>query len=251
MVFATDGRAGAAGIWNYFIDAHDGSIVDMFNNLQTAVVEASGPGGNARVKRTWNMNLDVTQNGASYIMKTMQYETTNAHTGQDYAGTSLTNYNSTAPSANDGHGLGEIIIKMLKDWQGYNSIDNIGLVLVSNIHAGQQLGTEDNAAWDGSSMNYGDGDGTQFFNFTGAQYHSNLTYSGQPGRHERVVLRHRRPAAKFYYDAKTADLNLSGDISSRPTRTSAGRARRRWTACRSTTRRSTSRRLTCTTPRAS
>ena len=181
MVFATDGRAGAAGIWNYFIDAHDGSIVDMFNNLQTAVVEASGPGGNARVKRTWNMNLDVTQNGASYIMKTTQYETTNAHTGQDYAGTSLTNYNSTAPSANDGHGLGEIIIKMLKDWQGYNSIDNIGLVLVSNIHAGQQLGTEDNAAWNGSSMNPGDGDGTQFFNFTGAQYHSNLTYSGQPG----------------------------------------------------------------------
>ena len=97
-------------------------------------------------------------------MKTTQYETKNAkYGGADYTGTSLTNYNSTDPGANDAHGFAEITIKMLKDWQGYNSIDNKGLVLVSNVHAGASLGTEDNAAWDGSSMNYGDGDGTQFF----------------------------------------------------------------------------------------
>ena len=191
VVFATDGAAGPAGIWNYFVDAHDGSILQSFNNLQTATAEASGPGGNARVTRTWNMNLDVTQSGTSYTMKTSQYETTNAKTGADYTGTSLTNYNSADPGGNDAHGFAEITIKMLKDWQGYNSIDNKGLVLVSNVHAGASLGTEDNAAWDGSSMNYGDGDGTQFYEFTGSldviaheidhgftQYHANLNYSG-------------------------------------------------------------------------
>ncbi|HEX6839041.1 MAG TPA: M4 family metallopeptidase [Polyangia bacterium] len=225
VIFATDGTAGPAGIWNYFVDAHDGSIVDMFNNLQTATVEASGPGGNNRVTRTWNMNLDVTQSGSNYIMNTSQYQTTNAKTGQDYSGTSLTNYNATDKAANDGHGFAEITIKMLKDWQGYNSIDNKGLVLVSNIHAGQSLGTEDNAAWDGSSMNYGDGDGTQFFNFTGAldviaheidhgftQYHSNLTYSGQSGGMNESFSDIAGTAAKFYYDAKTADFNLGADI---------------------------------------
>jgi pseudolysin/vibriolysin len=225
VVFATNGKAGPAGIWNYFIDAHDGSVVQMFNNLQTAVSEASGPGGNTRVQRTWNMNLDVTQSGSSYVMNTTQYETTNAKTGQDYTGTSLTNYNSADPGANDAHGFAEITIKMLKDWQGYNSIDNAGLVLVSNVHAGAQLGTEDNAAWDGSSMNYGDGDTTDFFEFTGAldviaheidhgftQYHANLSYTGQSGGMNESFSDIAGTSAKFYYDAKSADFNLGGDI---------------------------------------
>ena len=139
VIFATDGKSGPAGIWNYFVDAHDGSIVDHFNNLQTAGVEASGPGGNARVTRTWNMNLDVTQSGTNYTMKTTQYETKNSMTNADYTGASLTNYNMSDPGANDAHGFAEVTIKMLKDWQGYNSIDNKGLVLVSNVHAGQSL----------------------------------------------------------------------------------------------------------------
>jgi pseudolysin/vibriolysin len=229
VVFATDARGGAPGIWNYFIDAHDGSVVHLFNNLQSAVVEASGPGGNARVTRTWNMNLDVNQSGANYVMNTPQFQTTNAMTGQDYTGTSLTNYNANDQAANDGHGFAEITIKMLKDWQGYNSVDNKGLILVSNIHAGGSLGTQDNAAWDGSSMNYGDGDGTQFFNFTGAldviaheidhgftQYHANLTYSGQSGGMNESFSDIAGTTAKFYYDAKTADFNLGGDIFVKP-----------------------------------
>ncbi|MGZ3440431.1 MAG: M4 family metallopeptidase, partial [Polyangia bacterium] len=162
---------------------------------------------------------------ANYIMKTTQYETKNAKTGTDYTGTSLTNYNSTDKAGNDAHGFAEITIKMLKDWQGYNSIDNAGLVLVSNVHDGAALGTEDNAAWNGSSMGYGDGDGTQFFNFTGAldviaheidhgftQYHANLMYSGQSGGMNESFSDIAGTTAKFYYDAKTADFNLGADI---------------------------------------
>ncbi len=227
-IFATDGKSGPAGIWNYFVDAHDGSIVDRFNNLQTAVVEASGPGGNARVTRTWTMNLDVVQSGANYVMNTPQYETKNAMTNKDYSGTALTNYNMSDQGANDAHGFAEVTIKMLKDWQGYNSIDNKGLILVSNVHAGQSLGTEDNAAWDGSSMNYGDGEAAgqgDFFEFTGAldviaheidhgftQYHSNLTYSAQSGGMNESFSDIAGTTAKFYFDPTHADFNLGGDI---------------------------------------
>ena len=74
-------------------------------------------------------------------------------------------------------------------------------------------------------MNYGDGDGTQFFNFAGSldvvaheidhgftQYHSNLTYSGQSGGMNESFSDIAGTTAKFYYDAKTADFNLGGDI---------------------------------------
>ncbi len=228
IVFQTDATAGPAGVWNYFIDAHDGSIARRYNNLQTAVSEASGPGGNARVTRTWTMNLDVTQSGSSYVMNTTQYETKNYKTMADYSGTSLTNYNMSDPGANDAHGFAEQTIKMLKDWQGYNSIDNKGLVLLSNVHAGAAIGSNDNAAWDGSSMNYGDGDaaGGTFFEFTGAldviaheidhgftQYHANLDYNDpQSGGMNESFSDIAGTTAKFYYDPMHADFNLGSDI---------------------------------------
>ena len=76
-------------------------------------------------------------------------------------------------------------------------------------------------------MNYGDGDaaGGNFFEFTGAldviaheidhgftQFHSNLTYSAQSGGMNESFSDIAGTTAKFYYDAKTADFNLGGDI---------------------------------------
>ncbi|MGH8325070.1 MAG: hypothetical protein ACRETD_14965, partial [Steroidobacteraceae bacterium] len=55
VTFYTDVQAGIKpGLWNYFIDAHDGSIVDRFNGIHTAALEASGAGGNPRLSRTWS-----------------------------------------------------------------------------------------------------------------------------------------------------------------------------------------------------
>ena len=41
---------------HYFIDAHDGTLVQRFNGLHTAVEQASGPGGIARLPQ----GLDAT-----------------------------------------------------------------------------------------------------------------------------------------------------------------------------------------------
>jgi len=228
VVFNVLGAAGGVrGMWNYFVDAHDGSVLLRFNNLQTAAVEASGPGGNARITRTWNMNLDVSQSGTTYTMNTTQFETQNNKTSQDFSGTSL-NPLTTDQAANDAHGFAEITIKMLKDWQGYNSIDNKGFKILSLVHVPDPNTGQynfDNAFWDGQQMNYGDGDGTTFFEFTGAldviahemdhgftSFHSNLAYTGQSGGMNESFSDIAGTTAKFYYDAKSADFNLGGDI---------------------------------------
>jgi len=72
-----------------------------------------------------------------------------------------------------------------------NSIDNIGLNLILNVHYGTKYM---NAFWDGEEMTFGDGDGTIFADFTKSldviahelthgvtQHTANLQYSGQSG----------------------------------------------------------------------
>jgi Zn-dependent metalloprotease len=74
---------------------------------------------------------------------------------------------------------------------GRNSVDDRGYNLNSYIHFGDGW---DNAQWDGTEMDYGDGDGQDFNSFTSAidvighelthgvtQYTSDLQYSGQSG----------------------------------------------------------------------
>jgi Zn-dependent metalloprotease len=74
---------------------------------------------------------------------------------------------------------------------GRNSFDNDGSALIGSVHYQQKL---DNAAWDGTEMYFGDGDGEYFKRFTLAvdvmghelthgvtSTESNLTYEGQSG----------------------------------------------------------------------
>jgi Zn-dependent metalloprotease len=79
----------------------------------------------------------------------------------------------------------------LKKALGRNSIDNLGLDLVLNVHYGVKFL---NAFWDGEEMVFGDGDGTIFVGFAGSldvvahelghgvtQFTANLNYEGQSG----------------------------------------------------------------------
>jgi Zn-dependent metalloprotease len=74
---------------------------------------------------------------------------------------------------------------------GRNSIDNLGLNQIHNVHLGVNYM---NAFWDGATMNYGDGDGNIFVNFTDdpdvighelthgvTQYTAALNYYSQSG----------------------------------------------------------------------
>lgn len=80
---------------------------------------------------------------------------------------------------------------LFRDVYERNSIDDLGMRLVSTIHYGRDY---DNAFWDGKQMVYGDGDGILFRRFTAAldvighelthgvtQFEANLDYAGQPG----------------------------------------------------------------------
>lgn len=73
----------------------------------------------------------------------------------------------------------------------YNSIDNAGLDIISNVHYGTDY---NNAFWDGDEMTYGDGDGQEFKDFASAidvvahelahgitQFLANLEYRSQSG----------------------------------------------------------------------
>ena len=64
VVFHTEIQAGIKPtLMHYFIDAHTGELVQRYNGLHTAVQQASGPGGIARVPKTWTNELDVDDGG--------------------------------------------------------------------------------------------------------------------------------------------------------------------------------------------
>lgn len=78
-----------------------------------------------------------------------------------------------------------------KNTFGRNSIDNLGMNLILNIHFGVKYM---NAFWDGDEMTFGDGDGNIFVNFAESldvvahelthgvtQHMANLVYKKQPG----------------------------------------------------------------------
>jgi len=94
-------------------------------------------------------------------------------------------------AGNAAYDIGGSVRDYYKNKLGRNSIDNLGLNQVHNVHFGVNYM---NAFWDGTQMTYGDGDGTVFINFTKdpdvighelthgvTQYTAGLQYFGQSG----------------------------------------------------------------------
>ncbi|MFB8331545.1 protease [Bacillus wiedmannii] len=92
---------------------------------------------------------------------------------------------------NQAYDAGKIILEYYKKVLHRNSIDNLGLDLIFNVHYSKQFM---NAFWDGEQMIFGDGDGEIFVDFTAGidviahemshgvtQYTSQLEYHDQPG----------------------------------------------------------------------
>lgn len=84
-----------------------------------------------------------------------------------------------------------VVRDYFKDIMGRNSIDNLGMNIIGNVHYGENYL---NAFWDGDEMMFGDGDGKIFINLDKSldvvahelthgitQYTANLVYQGQPG----------------------------------------------------------------------
>lgn len=210
-LFTDNERGTRPAWWNYFIDAHDGSIVHSFNGLETVL--ANGPGGNARVSRTWS-TLQVTQNGSLYVMSNPALEThddqhANGTGGCDtvhqcaHKGVVAFDVNANGvfqsstltfsdPAGNDAHGFAGVVLSMLQNLFGLNSINNAGFQITPHVHYKTNFA---NAFWDPGTdqLYFGDGDGVEFYAFSGAievvaheihhgftQFHSALHFDTTP-----------------------------------------------------------------------
>jgi Zn-dependent metalloprotease len=206
-LFTDNGRGTQPAWWNYFIDAHDGSVVYSYNGLETVV--AQGPGGNARVSREWS-GLSVTQSGSLYLMSTPALEThDNQHrtlpggacnvvhqcaskgaAAFDVDGNGVfqsSDLNFPDAAGNDAHGFGNATLLTLSVL-GLNSINNAGFQITNHVHYGTGFA---NAFWNpgDAQLYFGDGDGVSFYAFSGAvevvaheihhgftEFHSNLQF---------------------------------------------------------------------------
>lgn len=98
---------------------------------------------------------------------------------------------SSDESVNNSYDSTGEVFEYFKSVLGRNSIDNLGMDLVTNVHFGQKY---QNAFWDGDDITLGDGDGKIFVNFSKSldviaheiahgvtQFTANFKYSGQSG----------------------------------------------------------------------
>ena len=223
VVFFTELQAGVQpGLWNYFVDAHSGELLFQFNGIDT-LSQASGPGGNPKIARTWNAELDVEPSGTQFQMNTARLRTTNMNHATSGTGTTVVgplNPIGDAP-INDAHGFAEETLNTLSEWFGHNSIDDAGFKILSRVHYSTNY---ENAFWDGTQMTYGDGAST-FYPLSGdvdvvgheidhgfTTFHSNLIYSGMSGGNNESFSDIAGTIVEFHREGNGADFDVGRDI---------------------------------------
>ena len=222
VVFFTELQGGISpGLWNYFVDAHSGEVLQSFNAIHT-LEQASGPGGNEKVPRTWTDALDVEPSGGEFIMETARLVTVDLQNGTS-GGVVVTGPLDNIGDApiNDAHGFAEVVVNMLSEWYGHNSIDDNGFVIRSRVHYSTAY---ENAFWDGEQMTYGDGAST-FYPLSGdvdvvaheihhgyTSFHSDLVYSGESGGMNESFSDIAGTVAEHYIEGDDADWDLGRDI---------------------------------------
>jgi vibriolysin len=221
--FFTELQAGKEpGLWNHFIAADSGEVLESFNAIHT-LSQASGPGGNPKVARTWTEALDVEPGtGTNFQMNTARLVTLDMNGGTS-GGTIVQGPLDAIGDAavNDAHGFAEVTLNMLQEWYGHNSINDAGFVIRSRVHYDTNY---DNAFWDGTQMTYGDG-ATIFYPLSGdvdvvsheinhgfTTFHSDLIYSGQSGGNNESFSDIAGTIAEFFSEGDAADWDLGTDI---------------------------------------
>jgi vibriolysin len=209
------------GWWFSLVDAASGEVIESFNGLPTAE-QASGPGGNAKHPHDWSAALDVVAKDGQFAMETERFRTLDlrhATDGGDVVEGPIEPIGDAA--INDAHGFAEVTVDMMREWMGYDSIDNDGFAILSRVHYGDAYA---NAFWDGEKMTYGDG-GDKFYPLSGAldvvaheidhgftTFHSNLTYKQQSGGLNESFSDIAGTVAEFYFEGDGADFELGEDV---------------------------------------
>ena len=146
------------------IDAHTGEVVQSWNGLTDAT--ANGPGGNQKTGEyyygTQYAALDVTQSGTTCKLQNtnvVTYNLNHATSGGKIVSftcpTSNTDpINGAYSPVNDAHHFGGVVHDM---YQAYTGAPPLNMQLRMNVHYSSNY---ENAFWDGSAMNFGDGAST-------------------------------------------------------------------------------------------
>ena len=214
------------GLWDYLVDARSGAVLRRFDAVPQE--QASGPGGPETA--TWVSQLDVEPAGdgaeGDFWMKTSRLET------YDIAKSTTVPVSGTLeempdPFANDAHGYAEVTLDMLRDWYGFNSVDDAGRVVESYINdasicpEGSACAPLEGEArvyytvsWPTAAQDLGVVSHEINHNFT--EYHSNLTYSGEGALLHEHFSAVAQASAPFYHWGTDAYGKLESMCKSEP-----------------------------------
>ncbi|MBQ4854451.1 M4 family metallopeptidase [Rhodanobacter sp. B2A1Ga4] len=207
------------------IDANTGEVIQSWNGLTDA--SATGPGGNTKTgKYLYGTNyaaLNVTQSGSTCTLQNTDVVTNNLHQGTTGSVVSFTCPNSDTDAingayspVNDAHHFGGVTHDM---YMAYVGVAPLNFQLVMNVH---YKANYENAFWNGTSMNFGDGASTFYplvsldvtsheISHGYTEQHSALQYSGQSGGINEAYSDIAGEAAEFY-DRGSNDWLVGADI---------------------------------------
>ena len=214
------------------IDANTGEVVKSWNGLTDA--SATGPGGNQKTGKylygTDYAALDVTQSGSTCTLQNTNVKTYNLNHGT--SGGSVVSFtcsnsdtdaiNGAYSPVNDAHHFGGVVHDM---YNAYTGAPPLNMQLRMNVHYKSNY---ENAFWDGSAMNFGDGASTFYplvsldvtsheISHGYTEQNSGLQYTGQSGGMNEAYSDIAGEAAEFF-DRGSNDFLVGADI----VKTSAG-----------------------------
>ncbi|WP_113063542.1 M4 family metallopeptidase [Oleiagrimonas sp. MCCC 1A03011] len=209
------------------IDANTGEIIEQWDGLTTA--DGYGPGGNQKTGQyqygTDYPALVVTASGSTCSLSNSDVKTYDMNNAMSGSGTLVSfpcythtgdGVNGAYSPENDAHHFGQVVHDMYNNWFGAPPLN---FTLVMKVHLGSNY---ENAYWDGSAMNFGDGAST-FYPLTSldvtsheishgfTEQHSNLQYSGQSGGMNEAFSDMAGEAAE-YYDRGSNDWLVGAEI---------------------------------------
>ncbi len=209
------------------IDADTGAVIKEWDGLTTA--DGFGPGGNQKTGQ-YNYGTDypaliVSQSGSTCTMSNADVKTYDMKHATSGSGTLVSftcpthtgdGINGAYSPINDAHHFGQVVHDMYMGWFG---VAPLSFALTMKVHLGNNY---ENAYWDGSTMNFGDG-ATTFYPLVSldvtsheishgfTEQHSALQYSGQSGGMNEAFSDMAGEAAE-YFDRGTNDWLVGADI---------------------------------------
>jgi thermolysin len=179
----------------YWIDAKTGDVIHKYNGLETTATTGTGTDVNMRLR---TMDIDTTGATAFTLVDSTRPKgkvtTYSLNGGTSGSGTVVSAKAANGPWDSSGvgaHFYSEMVWDYFKIIHNRDSFDNAGMAMKNRVHYSKNWA---NASWDGTYMNYGDGDGKQLKNLTGGfdviahelshgvtERTSKLAYSNQAG----------------------------------------------------------------------